>query len=101
MEAEEALRFLTNTLPQTAEVSTKNSIARLIQSQLETKMMANIDSEYILKVVEPPFEPELKSAPKRAIICITITFIGGLLATLYVLLRHFYPGPTKENREDI
>ena len=49
-------------------------------------MMAKINNEYILKIIEPPFIPEKKSGPVRAIICITISLAGGLFAIFIVLI---------------
>jgi LPS O-antigen subunit length determinant protein (WzzB/FepE family) len=34
-------------------------------------------------------QPEEKSKPKRALICILATLLGGLLAVLVVLIRHY------------
>jgi LPS O-antigen subunit length determinant protein (WzzB/FepE family) len=33
--------------------------------------------------------PEEKSQPKRALICILGTLLGGMLAVLLVLVRHY------------
>ena len=67
----------------------KDTINELVQSKLEMQMMAKISNEYILKIIEPPFIPEEKSGPARAVICILITLAGGILAMLFVLIRHY------------
>ena len=68
----------------------KDSITALIGAQLETQMMAKIDEDYTLSILEPPFVPEEKFSPRRSIICIFGTFLGGLFAIFYILMNHFF-----------
>ena len=44
---------------------------------------------YLVNEIEKPFIPEFKSSPSRAIICITITLIGGVFSLIFALIRHF------------
>jgi LPS O-antigen subunit length determinant protein (WzzB/FepE family) len=67
----------------------KDAINQLVLSKLETPMMAKISAEYILKIIELPFVPEKKSQPKRSFIVILGTLMGGMLATLWVLIRRY------------
>ena len=67
----------------------KDAINQLVLSKLETPMMMKISAEYILKIIEPPFVPEKKSQPKRSFIVILGTLMGGMLATLWVLIRRY------------
>ncbi len=67
----------------------RNSINALIQSQLETEMLANVRVDYLLRPLDSAYVPEKKSAPVRSMICISITFIGFLLSVFVVLIRHY------------
>ncbi|MBD62831.1 MAG: LPS O-antigen length regulator [Gammaproteobacteria bacterium] len=67
----------------------RNSINALIQSQLETEMLANVRVDYLLRPLDSAYVPEKKSAPVRSMICIAITFIGFLLSVFIVLIRHY------------
>ena len=67
----------------------RNSINALIQSQLETEMLANVRVDYLLRPLDSAYVPEKKSAPVRSMICIAITFIGFLLSVFVVLIRHY------------
>ena len=51
-------------------------------------MMASIKDDYLLSVIDPPIAPEIKSSPKRAIICILITIFGGLVSLIGALIKH-------------
>tara|TARA_X000000368_G_scaffold390475_1_gene353732 strand:- start:22350 stop:23294 length:945 start_codon:yes stop_codon:yes gene_type:complete len=84
-----ALSYLEQELSQTRLVEIKESINQLIESQLETRMMAQISEEYSLSIIEPPFIPEEKSKPFRSLIVILATIIGGLLGMIIVLVRSY------------
>lgn len=85
----EALTYLQTELSKTSLAEIKESIHQIMQSQLETQMMARINEEYGLIIIEPPFVPEEKSSPNRALICILITLLGGLISLIIVLFRHY------------
>ena len=89
-ESKQGLEYLTSELSKTPFVEIKESINALIEVQLETQMLAQINQDYILIEIEPPFIPEQKSKPSRALICVTGTMLGGMLSVLIVLIRHYF-----------
>ena len=91
-ESSGAIAFLNTEIPKASLITMKDAINKLLQSQLQKKMLAKVNKEYILKVIEPPFIPEEKSRPMRSRICILGTFLGGMLAIMWVLLRYFISG---------
>ena len=88
-ESKQGLEYLTSELTKTPFVAIKESINALIEVQLETQMLAQINQDYILIEIEPPFIPEQKSKPSRSLICILGTMLGGILSVLIVLIRHY------------
>jgi uncharacterized protein involved in exopolysaccharide biosynthesis len=88
-ESKQGLEYLTSELSKTPFVAIKESINALIEVQLETQMMAQINQDYILTEIEPPFIPEQKSKPSRSFICVAGTILGGILSVLIVLIRHY------------
>jgi len=88
-ESKQGLEYLTSELSKTPFVEIKESINNLIEAQLETQMLAQINQDYILIEIEPPFIPEQKSKPIRTYICVTGTMLGGMLSVLIVLIRHY------------
>jgi uncharacterized protein involved in exopolysaccharide biosynthesis len=52
-------------------------------------MVAEASTEYAFVTVSPAMVPEEKSQPKRALICILGSLLGGMLAVLLVLVRHY------------
>ena len=88
-EAEKSIAFLNQQRLKTNLVSLTEVFAELIEQQTKTVMLANASDEYVFQVIEPPVAPELKSEPKRSLICVLGTLLGGMLAVLFVLVRHF------------
>ena len=88
-ESKQGLEYLTSELSKTPFVAIKESINGLIEVQLETQMMAQINQDYILTEIEPPFIPEQKSKPRRTFICVVGTILGAILSVLIVLIRHY------------
>ena len=91
-ESKQGLEYLTSELTKTPFVAIKESINSLIEVQLETQMMAQINQDYILTEIEPPFIPEQKSKPSRSFICFAGTILGCILGVLIVLIRHYFFG---------
>lgn len=88
-EAEKSIAFLNQQRLKTNLVSLTEVFAELIEQQTKTVMLANASDEYVFQVIEPPVAPELKSEPKRALICVLGTLLGVMLAMSFVLIRHF------------
>ncbi len=88
-ESTQGLEYLTSELSKTPLVEIKESINALIESQLETQMLAKINQDYVLIEIEPPFIPEEKSKPSRVIVLILGTMLGGVLSIFIVLIRHY------------
>ena len=61
----------------------------IIEEQTKNKMVAEASPDYVFVAVSPSMVPEQKSQPKRALICILGTLLGGMLGVLIVLIRHY------------
>ncbi|MDC1328931.1 Wzz/FepE/Etk N-terminal domain-containing protein [Pseudomonadales bacterium] len=88
-EAQGSIAFLEQQRTQTSLVSLDEVFAQLIEEQTKTIMLANVSKDYVFNVIDPAVVPELKSDPKRALICILGTLLGGMLGVLLVLVRHY------------
>jgi uncharacterized protein involved in exopolysaccharide biosynthesis len=88
-EAQGSIAFLEQQRTQTALVSLDEVFAQLIEEQTKTIMLANVSKDYVFNVIDPGVVPELKSEPKRALICILGTLLGGMFGVLLVLVRHY------------
>ena len=61
----------------------------IIEEQTKNKMVAEASPDYAFVAVSPSMVPEQKSQPKRALICILGTFLGGMLSVVLVLVGHY------------
>ena len=85
-----AINFLKGQFSRTSQSEIKESIGKLLEAQLETRMMASIYDDYVLITIEPPFIPEMKSGPIRSLIVIFSTLVGGMLSVMISLVRQYF-----------
>jgi LPS O-antigen subunit length determinant protein (WzzB/FepE family) len=52
-------------------------------------MLVEVADEYVLKTIDPANTPDKKDKPKRALIVVLATLLGGMLSVIFVLIRHF------------
>lgn len=88
-DAQKSIDYLSKALGDTNVADMQQVFYQLIEKQQQTKMLANVRDEYVLKVIDPPIVAEEKSEPNRAIICILLTFIGSIFGISTVVLRKF------------
>ena len=85
-EADHSLNFLRQLLPQIAEKEIQISINSLIKQQLQSKMLASANQDYLLKSIDRPFFPEKKSDPQRSLILVMGFMIGILINFIYLMI---------------
>ncbi|WP_281630307.1 Wzz/FepE/Etk N-terminal domain-containing protein [Vibrio sp. St2] len=84
------IEYLEQQLDRTKVVDMQNVFYQLIEEQTKTLMLAEVKDEYAFKVIDPPVVPEEKVGPKRALICVLATLLGGILGVAIVLLRYAF-----------
>lgn len=88
-EAQGSIAFLEQQRAQTSLVSLDEVFSQLIEEQTKTIMLANVSKDYVFNVIDPAVVPELKSGPKRSMICILGTLLGSMSGILLVLIRRY------------
>ncbi len=83
------IQYLEAQIQKTSIAEMREVFYTIIEEQIKSKMLAEASPEYAFVTVSPAMVPEEKSQPKRALICILGTLLGGMLATLIVLVRHY------------
>ena len=88
-EAQRSIEFLNQELAKSSVIELRQGIYRLIESQIEMVMLANVRDEYAFKILDPavPAEPEDFIRPKRLLIVILGFMVGLFLATTVALIR--------------
>ncbi len=92
-ETEKNIGYLRKQLEQTAIAEVRTLFFKMIEEQYKNKMLAEVQAEYVFKTIDPAVIPEEKAGPKRALICVLATLLGGMFGVFLVLVRHFIKKP--------
>ena len=88
-DAQNSINFLSDSIKTTNSQSIKLVFSKLMESQMQTLMLASSNEDYIFKTINSPIVPEEKSGPNRAFICIVGTLFGFIFSIILVLIQHF------------
>lgn len=83
------INYLQAQIEKTSIAEMREVFYTIIEEQTKNKMVAEASPEYAFVAVSPSMVPEEKSQPKRALICILGTLLGGMLSVLLVLTMHY------------
>ncbi|CCN70267.1 Wzz/FepE/Etk N-terminal domain-containing protein [Vibrio nigripulchritudo] len=87
-ETSQNLAYLNTQLQKTAVADMQSTFYKLIEEQTKSLMFAEVQEEFVFKVVDPAVVPEIKAKPNRALICILGTFLGALLSVIMVVFYY-------------
>lgn len=87
-EAETNVAYLQAELVQTSVVTLQQSIGRLLESELQKLMLARGNEEFAFRIIDAAVSPKEHVRPKRALIAVLGTLLGGMLAVFAVFLRY-------------
>jgi len=85
-EAESNVAYLQEELARTGVVTTQQTISRLLESELQKLMLARGNEEFAFRVIDAAEIPKKRVRPKRALIAVLGTIVGGMLSVFWVLL---------------
>ena len=83
------IEYLQAQIEKTSIAAMQEVFYTIIEEQIKNKMLAEASPNYAFVTVSPSMVPEEKSQPKRALICILGTLLGGMLSVLLVLVMHY------------
>jgi len=98
-EAQLSIDYLNDQIKITPYPELRALFYELIQQHTQSMMLAKVRPEYALTTLDPPLIPEMKSKPKRALICILGILLGGMLSVLIIIVRQY--GFNKDDALDI
>jgi uncharacterized protein involved in exopolysaccharide biosynthesis len=87
-EAETNVSYLQAELGQTSVVTLQQSIGRLLESELQKLMLARGNEEFAFRIIDNAAPPKDRIRPKRSLIAVLGTLMGGVLALFAVFIRH-------------
>ena len=83
------ISYLEAQIEKTSIAEMREVFYTIIEEQTKNKMVAEASPDYAFVAVSPSMVPEEKSQPKRALICVLGTLLGGMLSVLLVLVMHY------------
>jgi uncharacterized protein involved in exopolysaccharide biosynthesis len=91
-DANASLGYLQKEFTSTNEVSTREAISRLIESQVKQRMLANVTQEYALRYVDRPIVPDAsdKVAPRKALMIAAGLLLGLVIGMSLAILMNAY-----------
>jgi len=95
-EAKKSIAFIKEKINEVSLVDMQAIFYGLIESHGRTIMLAEVRDEYAFRTIDPAVVPLEKSKPKRALICVLGTLLGGMLGVLWALIGHFSSKRTKD-----
>lgn len=87
-EAEGNVQYLREELAQTNIVTLQQSIARLLEAELQKLMLARGNEEFAFRIVDAAEVPKRPSRPRRVLIVAIGLLLGGAIGIFTVILRH-------------
>jgi uncharacterized protein involved in exopolysaccharide biosynthesis len=83
-----SIGFLQSELARTQLVEVRQAISRLLESQFQTIMFANVRDQYALRIVDPAVVPDSmdRVRPQRGLFVVVAAFLGAVSAFLAVVL---------------
>jgi uncharacterized protein involved in exopolysaccharide biosynthesis len=89
-ETSQNLAYLNTQLQKTAVADMQSTFYKLIEEQTKSLMLAEVQEEFVFKVIDPAVVPEVKDGPKRALICVLGTLLGGMFGVGVVLVLYVF-----------
>ncbi len=87
------IAYLEEQIKKTSITEMREVFYTIIEEQIKNKMVAEASPEYTFLTISPSMLPEQKSQPKRALICILGTLLGGMLSVIWILVRYYWRSP--------
>jgi len=90
------INYLKEQLDKTSVAQMQTVFYQLIEEQTKDLMLTEANDDFVFKVIDPAVVAEKKVKPKRALICVLGTMLGGMLGVMTVLIRHFASGRSED-----
>lgn len=90
LESENAVSYLNQRITNTKLSEVRLVMANLLQEETQKLSLIEANDYYVFDIIDPPAIMELKSDPKRSLICIISALMGAITAIFLVLIQHYF-----------
>jgi uncharacterized protein involved in exopolysaccharide biosynthesis len=94
LRADRSIQFLMSELPKAEATETRNAINRLIEGQINRRMVANVTDQFAFRIVDRAVAPDRDDPvrPQRLVLALLAGFFGLFCGVVYVLLFRLSSG---------
>lgn len=92
-DADRSIEYLNKELVKTNVVEMQHAIYRVIEEQVDTAMLANVQREYAFKVIDPAVVPIQKYGPHRSILTLVGAAVGFFIGVAVLYFRRTMRSP--------
>ncbi|MEE4162950.1 MAG: Wzz/FepE/Etk N-terminal domain-containing protein [Woeseiaceae bacterium] len=85
-EAETNVAYLQGEMQKTNVVTLQQAVGRLVESELQKLMLARGTEEFAFRTIDPAQPPDRRIRPKRSLIVVVGTLLGGFIALIWVFV---------------
>ncbi|BCL71477.1 LPS biosynthesis protein [Vibrio nigripulchritudo] len=89
-ETKRNIGYLEQQLSKTSISDMRRIFFQLIEEQTKNLMLAEVETEFAFKTIDPAVVPEETTGPKRALMCVLATLLGGMIGVTIILLRFVF-----------
>jgi uncharacterized protein involved in exopolysaccharide biosynthesis len=86
-DAEKSVAYLRSEIEKTNVLGLQQVLYSLVETEMQTIMLARVKEDYAFSVVDPAVVPELRAFPVRSLFVAAGVVIGGFLGLMIVLVR--------------
>ena len=83
------INFLKNEIANTQLAGSQEMLYRLVETEIQSIMLANTRQDYAFKIIDPAVEPLHPAGPNRKLIVIVGTLLGFILTIFLVFILNF------------
>ena len=97
-QAEANVAYLQGELVATGVVTLQQSIGRLLEAELQKLMLARGNEEFAFRTVDGAEIPKKRFRPRRTLMVMIGTLLGGMLSVMVVFIRHAFRSPQRRQK---
>jgi len=89
-ESKKNIDYLEQKISETGIAEMQAVFYGMIEAQMKTLMLAEVDEQYLVESVVEPKVAELRSSPNRKIILVLAVLLGAFIACLFIFAKAFF-----------